>query len=132
MVDFCEANKGNETFTKEFANLDKALNAYQEMLKTMDEYKKSNVSMVPLYSRRILTATAQLYCGRLMLDQGLVADKKAKEVGSEHYDYKFYTGKVATARYYVRNVVPNVWAVAEIVMDGDTSAIDVPTDVFEY
>jgi alkylation response protein AidB-like acyl-CoA dehydrogenase len=132
MVDFCEANKGNETFTKEFANLGKALSAYQEMLKTLDEYRKSNVSMIPLYSRRILTATAQLYCGRLMLDQGLVADKRAKEVGAEHYDYNFYTGKVATARYYVRNVVPNVWAVAEIVMDGDTSAIDVSTDVFEY
>lgn len=44
----------------------------------------------------------------------------------------FYTGKVATTRYYLRNVVPNVWAVAEIVIDGDTSAIDVPVDVFEY
>nr|WP_282433071.1 acyl-CoA dehydrogenase C-terminal domain-containing protein [Desulfosporosinus meridiei] len=53
-------------------------------------------------------------------------------MGSDHFDYKFYTGKVATAIYYLRNVVPNVWAVAEIVIDGDTSAIDVPVDVFEY
>ncbi len=132
IVDFYETNKGNETFTKEFANLGKALNAYREMVKTLGEYSKSDMSMVPLYSHRVLTATAQLYCGRLMLDQGLVADKKAKEVGAEHFDYNFYTGKVATAKYYLRNVVPKVWSVAEIVMDGDTSAIDVPTDVFEY
>lgn len=132
MVDFCEANKDNATFIKEFANLDKALNAYKEMLKVLGEKTKENMSLIPLYSRRILTATAQLYCGRQILDQGLLADKRAKEVGPEHYDYNFYSGKVATAKYYLRNVVPNVWAVAEIVMDADTSAIDVPTDVFEY
>jgi len=132
MVDFCEANQGNATFTKEFANLDKALKAYQEMIKVYMGYFKSNLSMVPLYSRRILTASAQLFCGRQILDQGLLAEKKANEVGSDHFDYKFYSGKVATAKYYVRNVVPNVWAVAEIVIDGDTSSIDVPVDVFEY
>jgi alkylation response protein AidB-like acyl-CoA dehydrogenase len=132
MVDFCQANKDNATFNKEFANLDKALNAYQEMLKALAGYAKTNMSMIPLYSRRILTATAQLFCGRQILDQGLLADKRAKEVGPDHFDYNFYSGKVATAKYYVRNVVPNVWAIAEIVIDGDTSAIDVPVDVFEY
>ena len=63
MVDFCDANKGNATFTKEFANLDKALNAYKEMLKVLGENSKTNPSLIPLYSRRILTATAQLFCG---------------------------------------------------------------------
>jgi 3-(methylthio)propanoyl-CoA dehydrogenase len=102
------------------------------MLKAMAGYTKTNPSMIPLYSRRILTATSQLYCGRMILDQALLAERRAQEVGPEHYDYKFYTGKVATARYYLRNVVPNVWSTAEIVIDGDTSAIDVPVEVFEY
>jgi len=132
MVDFYEANKGSETLGKEFANLGRALNAYKEMTAALSGYFKSNASLVPLYSRRVLTASAQLYCGRLILDQALLADKKAKELGADHYDYNFYTGKVATARYYLRNVVPNVWATAEIVIDGDSSAIDVPVDVFEY
>ncbi len=132
MIDFCAANQGNATFTKEFANMEKALKAYQEMLKALAGYFKTDMKMIPLYSRRILTATAQLFCGRQILDQGLLADKRAKEVGAEHFDYNFYSGKVATAKYYVRNVVPNVWAVAEIVIDGDTSAIDVPVDIFEY
>ena len=132
MVDFHEANQGNEALSKEFANLGKALDAYKDMIKALAEYTKTNMSMIPLYSHRVLTATAQLFCGRQILDQAVLADKKAKEVGPDHFDYKFYTGKVATAKYYVRNVVPNVWAVAEIVIDGDTSAIDVPVDVFEY
>ena len=132
MVDFHEANNGNEALSKEFANLGKALDAYKDMLKALAGYSKTNMSMIPLYSHRVLTASAQLFCGRQILDQAVLADKKAKEVGQDHFDYKFYTGKVATAKYYVRNVVPNVWAVAEIVIDGDTSAIDVPVDVFEY
>lgn len=132
MVDFYEANKGNEALSKEFANLGKALDAYQTMLKALNEYSQTNMSMIPLYSRRVLTATSQLYCGRLILDQAILADKKAQEVGPDHFDYKFYTGKVATAKYYLRNVVPNVWALAEIVIDGDTSALDVPVEVFEY
>ena len=132
MADFYEANKDHKTFIREFANLGRALDAYREMLKTLDEYFRSNVSLIPLYSRRILTATAQLYCGRLILDQGVLAARKAQEVGEEHFDYHFYIGKVAAARYYARNVVPNVWTVAEMVTDGDDSALDVPIDVFEY
>lgn len=112
--------------------LTKALDAYKQMLKALAGYAKTNMSMIPLYSQRILTASAQLFCGRQILDQAVLAEKKAKEVGPNHFDYKFYTGKVATAKYYLRNVVPNVWAVAEIVIDGDTSAIDVPVEVFEY
>jgi alkylation response protein AidB-like acyl-CoA dehydrogenase len=132
MADFYEANKDHKIFIREFANLGRALDAYREMLKTLDEYFRSNVSLIPLYSRRILTATAQLYCGRLILDQGVLAARKAQEVGEEHFDYHFYIGKVAAARYYARNVVPNVWTVAEMVTDGDDSALDVPIDVFEY
>lgn len=132
MIDFSEANKPHEALGREFAILDKALDAYQAMLKALDGYTKTNMSMIPLYSRRILTATAQLFCGRQILDQAVLADKKAKEVGAGHFDYNFYIGKVAAAKYYLHNVVPNVWSVAEVVIDGDTSAIDVPVDVFEY
>ncbi|MDD3023616.1 MAG: acyl-CoA dehydrogenase [Syntrophomonadaceae bacterium] len=132
MCDFCNANKGNETFTKEFANLDKALKAFKEMVQALGDYAKTNPSKVPLFSRRVLTATSQLYCGRLIIDQALLADKKVKELGADHFDYNFYSGKVAAARYYLRNVVPNVWSIAEIVIDGDTSAIDLPVDIYEY
>ncbi|WP_088188959.1 acyl-CoA dehydrogenase [Desulfosporosinus sp. FKA] len=132
MADFYAANKDNDALSKEFAILGKALNSYQAMLKAVAEYSKTNISLIPLYSRRILTASAQLFCGRQILDQAILADKKAKEVGPSHFDYNFYTGKIATAKYYLHNVVPNVWAVSEIVIDGDSSALEAAVDVFEY
>jgi hypothetical protein len=39
---------------------------------------------------------------------------------------------VAAARYYLMNIVPNIWAVAEVVKTGDTSVLDVPVEAFEY
>ncbi|NLB52846.1 MAG: acyl-CoA dehydrogenase [Syntrophomonadaceae bacterium] len=143
MRDFYEANKDansqapeNEidlTLGKEFACLGKALDAYTEIQMAIGGYfGQKKYSMMPLYSRRILTATSQLFAGYCILDQAVLAAKKAEEVGPDHYDYNFYVGKVLAAKYYLRNVVPNVWAVAEIVKDGDRSAIDVPLEAFDY
>jgi hypothetical protein len=63
---------------------------------------------------------------------GTAGGKEGTEVGPDHYDYSFYIGKILSAKYYVRNVVPNVWAVAEIVKDGDKSALDIPLESFAY
>lgn len=131
--DFYVNNKDTEGFSKEFANLGKALDAVDETQKTMFGYlAEKKVGMMPTYSRRILTATSQMYAGSLLLEQALIADKKAKELGAEHFDYDFYAGKVQAARYYLRNVVPNVWTVTEIVKGGDTSVLDISTGSFDY
>lgn len=132
MVDFCAANKENPALLKEFANLERALNAYQKMIGALTGYMKDNLAKIPLYSRRVLTATSILYAGRQLLDQAVLAARRAEELGPDHYDYNFYYGKVASARYYLRNVMPTVWSLSEIIIDGDTSAIDVPIEVFEY
>lgn len=145
MRDFYEANKEaaqavqapengvDLTLGKEFANLGRALDAYAEIQMAIGGYfGQQRYGMMPLYSRRILTATSQLFAGRCILDQALLAAAKIAELGPDHYDYNFYVGKVLAAKYYLRNVVPNVWAVAEIVKDGDKSALDIPLEAFEY
>jgi len=133
MREFHEANKDNAEFAAEFAVLGQALDSYAKIQKAIFTYMgEKKISMMPLYARRILTATSQLYCGRLILDQALVASARAKEVGPDHYDYKFYTGKVASARYYLMNVVPNVSMTADVIAAGDTSALDISVDAFEY
>ncbi|MDI9467101.1 MAG: acyl-CoA dehydrogenase [Syntrophomonadaceae bacterium] len=131
--DFYEANKDAAGFEKELANLGRALDAYTEIQMAIGGYfGNKQYGMMPLYSRRILTATSQLFAGYCILDQALLAAKRAQEVGEDHYDYPFYSGKVAAARYYLRNVVPNVWATAEIVKDGDSSALDIDLRAFDY
>lgn len=132
--DFISANKGNlEGFEKEIEHLEKALGAYREMQMTIGKYMRSeNLGLVGVYARRILTATAQLYCGYLLMDQAIIARKRMNELGKDHYDYKFYLGKVISTRYYLNNAVPNVWHVAELLKIGDTSVLDASEDIFDY
>jgi len=131
--DFYVSNQSNQDFRGELEILRQALEAYGEIQAAMQTYKSENrLEMIPLYSRRILTATAQLYAGSLILDQALLAEKRIKELGPDHYDYAFYAGKVAAAKYYLGNVVPNVLTMAKIIKHGDTSAIDIPVEAFDY
>ncbi len=133
MYDFYQANKDNETLKKEFEVFIKAFKAMNKTLQIMQGYLgKGDFSMMPLYSRRILTALSQLYAGRCILDQAVLADQKAKELGPDHYDYKFYTGKVMSARYYLLNVVPSVWLLTDIVELGDRSALEISLESFDY
>lgn len=121
------------TLNKEFEILGQAINAYTEIQTAIGGYfANKQYGMMPLYARRILTATSQLYAGRCILDQALVALQKAKEVGKDHYDYNFYIGKVLSAKYYLRNVVPNVMMISGLIKDGDRSALDIPLEAFDY
>jgi len=131
--DFIEDNKTTEGFEKEFANLEKALVSYKLIMTTIGKYvTEGKPGLLPAYSRRILTATAQMYGGMCLLEQALIAKEKVEELGKDHYEYNFYNGKLLSARYYLRNVVPNVWSIAEIIEDGDTSVIDSIPDNFDY
>ena len=131
--DFYEKNKNTPGFATEFANLGKAISAYGEIQEVIEAHLANNEKrFVDVFANRILTATAQLYGGSLLLDQALLADRKIKELGTDHYDYYFYLGKVESARYYLNNIVPNVCAVANVVKGQDQTVLRVPVEIFEY
>ena len=65
-----------------------------------------------------------------MLEQALIAQQKIDELGKDHYDYAFYNGKVNSAKYFVRNIVPNVFRTLEVVKEGDTSVLDIEEAAF--
>lgn len=60
----------------------------------------------------------------------LVAQKKINELGTDHYDYAFYQGKVAAARFFLQNIVPEIETTLAIIKAGDTSALDVVQEAF--
>lgn len=118
---------------KEMENLKKALASYREIQMTIGGFVgEGKIGLMPIYARRILTATSQLYCGYLLMDQAVICQEKAKELGSDHYDYNFYYGKVLSTRYYLNNVVPNVWHVLEILKMADTSILEAPVEIFDF
>ncbi|WP_449241048.1 acyl-CoA dehydrogenase [Desulfoscipio gibsoniae] len=123
-----EGNKDVEGFGREHEILARAMGAYREIQGFIAATFAKNIKVVPLYSTRILHATAMLYCGSLLLDQAAVAMQKIKELGEGHHELPFYQGKVQSAKFYIRNIVPEIFGIAEVIKDCDTSAIDIPEE----
>lgn len=128
-----ESFKDLPEFSREYKILAEAFQAYRSIQKTaMGFYMQQKYEMLPLYATRILHCTAKLYCGALIMEQAVLARSQMAQLGEGHYDYAFYRGKVEAARYYVRNIVPEIATVAGIMADADTSVLDVPEEAFEY
>ncbi|HZK43761.1 MAG TPA: acyl-CoA dehydrogenase [Syntrophomonadaceae bacterium] len=131
--DFYEANKNTAGFEKEFEKFGQALTALGETQMAIGGYfGEGKITLMPLYARRILTATSMVYGAWCILEQALIANKRAEELGADHFDYEFYIGKVYSARFFVHNVIPQVWSIAEMVKDADTSALEIPLGAFDY
>jgi hypothetical protein len=130
MKDFYAANKDTAGLEKEFRNFGRALDAYDKILEALAEWKNSNPALIPTYSRRVLTASSQLHASHLLLDQVLIALKKLAELPADHYDINFYKGKVEAVRYYLRNVTPHICYLSDVIVDADTSVLDVPIEAF--
>jgi alkylation response protein AidB-like acyl-CoA dehydrogenase len=128
---YIESHKEAEGYGKEIVVLGKAFEDMNEILALIGKYDAAGrPEMRPLYATRILHASAMLYCGRLILDQALLAEQKLEELGENHFDAPFYRGKIASARFYILNVVPQIGAIRRVIEIGDTSAIDIPEESF--
>ncbi len=126
---FIEVNKNAEGFTNEFKMLTESFAEYQSILNLLQGYLKAGrITMMPLYSTRILHATSMIYCGVLIMEQGLLAAKKLQEIGEDHFDTNFYKGKISSARFYVMNIVPQIFTIKKVFEVGDTSALDIPEE----
>lgn len=114
-------------FEQEFKLLGEAWEAFKDILKLIEDYNgNSRLNLIPLYATRILKACSMIYCGTLILDQALVAARKLTEVGEDHFDADFYKGKIASARFYIKNELLDIFVIRKALEIADTSAVDMP------
>jgi hypothetical protein len=66
----------------------------------------------------------------MLLEGAVLAHEKAKTVKPGHQDEAFYGGKIATALYYAKNVLPGVDEKARILAEEDKSAIEISDAAF--
>lgn len=126
---FIQANQKAEDFKKEIKLLGEALVDFQGILTLLQGYMAAGkISMIPLYSTRILHATSMLYCGMLIMDQALIAAKKLNDLDNDHFDVNFYKGKIASARFYIMNIIPQISNIRKVFEIGDTTAIDIASE----
>ncbi|MGE5380347.1 MAG: acyl-CoA dehydrogenase [Methylocystaceae bacterium] len=123
------AAKPTAEFTREYELLNRAIGKYDELFSVFNGYRaEGKEAVIKLYATRMLHATGKLYAAKLLLEMALIAQKQCDTLGSEHYDYAFYAGKAASARFFIRNVLPEIGAFLEVVQECDTTAVDIVED----
>jgi len=126
ILQFIRLNGSNTAFSPEMALLKEALEAVVDIAAVYASYyKDGKQGLIPLTSTRFLDCMAEVAVGHLLLEQGLIAQKKLEQGGCSEADVIFYKGKLDTVRYYVRNFVTQVFGRARIIKMEDTSAISI-------
>ena len=89
----------------------------------------ANLYKVGQNTSRLLLAAGDLIVGWLLLRQAAVA-QDALDAGATGPDKDFYTGKVAAAQFYTRNVLPKLAAERAIAESTDNALMEVPEAAF--
>ncbi len=89
----------------------------------------ANMYKVGLNTTRLLLASGDVLVGWLLLRQADVA-LRALAAGAAEKDVPFYRGKVATARFFARTVLPTVTPQRLIAEDVDLAVMELPEEAF--
>ncbi|GAB4056574.1 acyl-CoA dehydrogenase [Catellatospora paridis] len=127
--EFLTNESGNGQLKEERASLAAALGDVQAMLGTFTGWLAESqgddprsLYKVGLHSRRLLLAIGDLVVGWLLLRRAEVALRKLS--GEPGTDQAFYTGVVATARFFSREVLPRLGSDRRIVELATLDAMD--------
>lgn len=128
---FVDTNKDVAGLNKEMATLAKAYAEAAEVWNTIESWraeKDTKGELINLYAIRTLFVFSQLYVAACLAEQAIVAIKTIDGIPADHYDLDFYKGKVASARYYINDILPNVFTLAGIIKNADTTVLEVPEE----
>ena len=126
---FIDSKARAEGFEKEMDKLARGYQCLDEVVAIYDSWYnnlEAKRPLIPLYSVRALFVCAQVKVAKCLMEQALIANEK--RAGAEGGEATFYQGKIASARYFLNNILPNVYLTTEIIRDADTSVLDCPEE----
>ena len=133
--DFAKGDAGNGRLATERDLLAQALEDVQGIVGTMVGFLTTaadditNIYKVGQNTGRLLYALGDLVVGWLLLRQAEVA-VRALDAGPSAKDEPFYTGKLAAAKFFSRQVLPPISAQRAMAEATDNALMDVPEDAF--
>ncbi|MBL8602669.1 MAG: acyl-CoA dehydrogenase [Myxococcales bacterium] len=100
------------------------------VMRLLGWFQSGQIQLVPLASNRFLEMMSELAVAWLLLQAASVAEAALPGVSADHPDHAFYEGKRHTAIFFAKNILPGVVHKAQVLTEGDTSAIDIPDAAF--
>ncbi|WIM96625.1 acyl-CoA dehydrogenase [Actinoplanes oblitus] len=133
---FVESEAGNGQLKDERQALGKALGEMQQILgvtmgwlAAVQGGESRELYKIGLTSRRILLALGDVILAWLLLRQAEVALNALNGEVSEA-DKNFYTGKIAAARFFAREILPRIGSDRRIIENTNLDLMDLSEDVF--
>jgi hypothetical protein len=121
------SDAGGDALKEERAALGRALADLSGILGAMMEKMSASIYHVGLQGNRILFALAEVVIGWLLLRQAAVA-VAAREARPE--DRAFYDGKIASARWWSKNVLPGLTLTRKLIEQSSLDLMDLPDESF--
>ncbi|WP_226345964.1 acyl-CoA dehydrogenase [Agilicoccus flavus] len=98
--------------------------------RTGEDNDPRNLYKVGQNTSRLLLCAGDVVVGWLLLRQAEVALAALERGGVSEADTNFYTGKVAAARFFARNVLPKIAGERSIAVHTDNALMDIPEAAF--
>ena len=131
IFDFTAAHKDDADFAVDLKTLFKATQSVGDVaMRFMGYFGDGRAQLIPLAATRFQDSLAECLLAQLMLEQGMVAREKLQTVDPKSADGIFYTGKVASAKYFCRNILPSVFGRYSALTIEDDTAITIPEECF--
>ena len=130
---FIETHREHKTFGAEVKQLAAAqeglLSSAMALLGWSQDPAK--MSLIPLQANRFLNMMSEVAVGWLLLEAGVLAEKNSEGLAADHPDRAFYEGKRYSARWYARNVLPNVEHGAKMMALEDSTPLQISDAMFQ-
>ncbi|MFZ5438517.1 MAG: acyl-CoA dehydrogenase [Myxococcota bacterium] len=123
-----DTEEGGDTLKAERALLGEALTALQTAFGALMEKLGESVYHVGLQGNRMLFALSEVVIGWLLVRHAAVAAQQLPSATGA--DKAFYEGKIASARFFCREVLPSVGLAAQQVQNSTLLAMEVPEEAF--
>ena len=94
------------------ANLAKGLDCVRTLKALYDSWYANFAEkrqLIPLNAVRTLFVCAQLQVAECLMEQALIAERRLDELPAGDHERTFYAGKIAGARYYLNQVLPQAF-----------------------
>jgi len=125
--EFAALNKNAAGLEKEMGLLDKSCECMEKVKKIYDSWydnKEEKGELIALYAIRALFVFAQTQVAQCLAEHALIAQKKIAEMPQDHFEVPFYKGKLASAKHFINNILPNAFMLTELIANADSTALE--------
>ncbi|MHB8828444.1 MAG: acyl-CoA dehydrogenase [Syntrophales bacterium] len=127
--DFLDSREDDSPFAEELKILRRGFDCMAEIKGIYDMWYENMASerkLIPLNAVKTLMLCAQVQTAECLLQQAFIALDRLKRLPDGHFDRLFYEGKIASARHYVRQILPAIFAQYDSIKSGDRNCLECP------